>query len=123
MDSFRRAPTMILSLTLGAAAVAIAGQGTATSPLLTPSDMEAFLLKATIADVREAGVGVTGSLRATLTDGTLTHDVHIQSVDVTKSSGRTAGFKDTYRFNVAGYRLARLLGIEVVPMSVEREMN
>ena len=32
-------------------------------------------------------------------------------------------FKDTYRFNLAGYRLARLLGINLVPMSVERTVN
>ena len=32
-------------------------------------------------------------------------------------------FKDTYRFNIAGYRLARLLGINTVPMSVERNVN
>ena len=124
MESFLRTPAMILSLVLCAAAVAVAGQATPfTSPPLTPGDMEAFLLKAKIVAVREAGIGVTGSLRATLTDGTLTHDVHIQSVDVTRSSGQKAGFTDSYRFNIAGYRLARLLGIEVVPMSVEREMN
>jgi hypothetical protein len=32
-------------------------------------------------------------------------------------------FKDTYRYNIAGYRLARLLGINTVPMSVERSVN
>ena len=42
--------------------------------------MEAFLLRAKIVDIREAGGGVTGSQRATLTDGVFTHDVHIQSV-------------------------------------------
>ena len=71
---------------------------------------------------------MTGSRRATLTDGTLTHDVHIQSVDIAKSvfqAGRHTelNFKDTYRFNIAGYRLARLLGINTVPVSVERTVN
>jgi hypothetical protein len=32
-------------------------------------------------------------------------------------------FKDSYRFNIAGYRLARLIGINTVPMSVERSVN
>jgi hypothetical protein len=85
--------------------------------------MEAFLLQAKIVDIREAGGGVTGSQRATLTDGTFTHDVHIQSVDIMKpvfQAGRHTelNFKDTYRFNIAGYRLARLLGLNTVPMSV-----
>jgi hypothetical protein len=129
MDRFRRAPIMTVGLTLFAATVAVSGQGKAlTSSQLTPSEMEAFLLQATIVDIREAGGGVTGSQRATLTDGVFTHDVHIQSVDIAKAvfnAGRYTelNFKDTYRFNIAGYRLARLLGISVVPMSVERTVN
>ena len=29
-------------------------------------------------------------------------------------------FKDTYRYNIAGYRLAQMVGLQTVPMSVER---
>ena len=129
MDPLRRAATVALSLTLSAAALAVAGQGnTPTSPPLSPSEMEAFLSTAKIVEIREAGGGVTGSHRATLTDGTLTHDVHVQSVDITKSifkAGRQIemNFKDSYRFNIAAYRFARLLGINMVPMSVERDLN
>jgi len=129
MDLLRRTPMIAVGLMLGAAAVAFAGQGTALIPSsLTPSEMEAFLLKAQILDVRDAGGGVTGSRRARLTNGTLTHDVHIQTVDIAKpvfeaGAHTELNFKDTYRFNIAGYRLARLLGIETVPMSVERNVN
>ena len=31
-------------------------------------------------------------------------------------------FKDTYRYNIAGYRLSQLLGLDNVPMSVERKV-
>ena len=49
MDRFRRAPIVTLGLTLFAAALAVAGQGNAlTTSQLTPSEMEAFLLKAKI---------------------------------------------------------------------------
>ena len=129
MDRFRRAPIVTLVLTLCAAALASAGQGaTVTSAQLTPSAIETFLQQAEIVDIREAGDGVTGSQRATLTDGTLTHDVHIQSVDITKSIFQARGytelnFKDSYRFNIAGYRLARLLGINTVPVSVQRTVK
>ena len=129
MGRFRRTPIVTLGLTLFAATLALAGQDKAlTSRQLTPSEMEAFLLQAKIVDIREAGGGVTGSQRATLTDGVFTHDVHIQSVDIAKSVFKAGqytelNFKDTYRFNIAGYRLARLLGINVVPMSVERIVN
>jgi hypothetical protein len=129
MGGFCRTPIVPLGLALFAATLAVAGQGHAlTSAQLTPSEMEAFLLQAKIVDIREAGGGVTGSQRATLTDGVFTHDVHIQSVDISQSifkAGRYTelNFKDTYRFNIAGYRLARLLGLNVVPMSVERTVN
>ncbi len=127
MDRVRRTPIVVLGLTLCTTALAF-GQGKAVTNPLTVSEMEAFLLKATILDVRDAGGGVTGSQRARLTDGTLTHDVHIQSVDIAKpvfQAGQhtEVNFKDTYRYNIAGYRLAQLVGITTVPMSVERRVN
>jgi len=118
-----------LCLTLFAATLAAAGQSHAlTRARLTPGEMETFLMQAKIVEIREAGGGVTGSQRATLTDGVFTHDVHIQSIDIAHSvfkAGRYTelNFKDTYRFKIAGYRLARLLGLNVVPMSVERTVN
>jgi hypothetical protein len=129
MDLFRRTPMLAAGLTLTVATLALAGQDKAlTSPLLTPSEMEAFLLKGKIVDVRDAGGGVTGSRRASVTLGSVTHDIHIQTVDVAKpvfQAGQHTelNFKDTYRFNIAGYRLARLVGIDTVPMSVERNVD
>jgi len=99
-----------------------------TAPSLTDEQMEVFLLKARISNQRDAGGGVTASRRATLTDGQLTHDAHIQTVDVAQAvfeAGRNTelNFKDTYRYNIAGYRLAKLIGITTVPMSVERAVD
>jgi hypothetical protein len=90
--------------------------------------METFLQKARISNQRDAGGGVTASRRATLSDGQLTHDAHIQTVDEAKAvfeAGRNTelNFKDTYRYNIAGYRLARLIGLDNVPMSVERAVD
>ena len=95
---------------------------------LTPEQMEAFLKEAKIIDVRDAGNGTTGSRRATLSDGVITHDVHIQVIDDSKAIFRAGAatelnFKDSYRFNIAGYRLARLVGLDNVPMSVERRYD
>jgi hypothetical protein len=128
MDRFRRAP-IVVGLSLVLASVSLAGQDkTLIAPQFTPSEMEAFLLKAKIVDVRGAGGGVTNSQRVKLTDGKVTHDAHVQSVDIAKpvfnaGAHTELNFKDTYRFNIAGYRLARLLGINTVPMSVERNIN
>ena len=90
--------------------------------------MEAFLLKAKVTNRRDAGSGVTGSSRITLSDGRLTHDAHLQAVDVARAvfqAGKASevNFKDTYRYNIAGYRLARLIGLDNVPMSVERNVE
>ena len=90
--------------------------------------MEAFLLKAKVTNRRDAGSGVTGSSRVTLSDGRLTHDAHLQAVDVARAvftAGKASevNFKDTYRYNIAGYRLARLIGLDIVPMSVERNVE
>jgi hypothetical protein len=106
-------------------------QGVAAPPptvALSPEAMEVFLLKARVVNTRDAGSGVTNSRRATLTDGQLTHDAHIQTVDIAQAvfeAGRNTevNFKDTYRYNIAGYRLAKLIGLTNVPMSVERTLE
>ena len=100
-----------------------------TQPVLTLEQMEDFLLNAKILKTREINKGITGTQRATLSDGQVTHDAQIQTVDIaqtvfTPQRGATElNFKDTYRYNIAGYRLARLLGLTNVPMSVERRVE
>ena len=93
---------------------------------LSPQDIEQFLLTAEIVDARPIGKGVTNSWRLTLSDGATTHDAAFQSIEVRKKFARVGRrtemmFADSYHFNIAAYRLARLLGLEdMVPVSVER---
>jgi hypothetical protein len=99
-----------------------------TTVVLAPEQMEAFLLNATIIRTRPAPEGVTRTRRATLSDGTLTHDAQIQVVDQSRAlfeAGKYSevNFKDSYRYNIAAYRLARLLELDTVPMSIEREVE
>jgi hypothetical protein len=104
-------------------------QPSATAPKLTDAQIEDFLLHAKVIKTKSAKKGVTASLRATLTDGTLTHDAHIQDIDqhqqqFTGSNGTTEfDFRDSWSFNVAGYRVDRLIGMNMVPPSVERRWN
>ncbi len=115
-------------LVLCSMVTAYAGQQAAPeTPVLTPEQMQKFLLEAKIVKTRSAGNGVTNSLRATLTDGALTHDAHVQFVDEARSvfeAGKASevNFKDSYRFNIAGYEVAHLLGLKV-PMSLDRNVN
>jgi hypothetical protein len=97
----------------------------APAAALTDAQMEEFLLKAEVVRTRTSKKGVTGTIQATLSDGTLTHDAQIQTVDERKAqfvsaTGTEFNFRDSWAFNVAGYRLDRLLGMNMVPVSVSR---
>ena len=123
---FPAALAAVLVLWLG---VPEPGHAQDDAPALSAAEMEAFLLDAELTDVRDVGTGVTGSQRATASDGRLTHDVHIQTVDISRSRFVARGarvelnFRDSYLYNVAAYRLAVLLGIDNVPMSVLRGVD
>ena len=122
-----RSALLVTLVAVGAQLPAAAGQDPAAPVTLTPAQIETFLLEGRVVSgsARDSGNGTTKSIRVTLTDGVTRHDAHIQSVDVSKpmftAGGRTElNFRDSYKFNVAGYRVARLLGIANVPVSVQR---
>ena len=128
---FARRLAIVAVIWIACVEAAHAGQGAAAPerPALTPAQMEAFLLKARIARMRDTGNNdVTSARRATLVDGTFAHDAHIQLVDVARpvlepKRAVDLNFKDLWRYNIAGYRLAVLLGMDNVPMSVERQVE
>jgi hypothetical protein len=107
--------------TLSLVVLTLSGPLLAQAPALSSEQIEAFLLNATIVSSRKIGKGVTGSQVATMTDGSVTHDAHIQHVNIQKHDARN--FKDQWRYNVAAYRMARLLGLTNVPVSVERRVD
>jgi hypothetical protein len=101
---------------------------TTPAPALTLAEQEEFLLKAKVVRTKGVSTGVTGTLRATLSDGRITHDASIQTIDEFKQRfesdrGTEFNFRDTWRFNVAAYRLDRLLELGMIPPSVERAHN
>jgi hypothetical protein len=103
-------------------------QATTPAPALTVAEQEEFLLKAKVVRTKGVSVGVTGTTRATLSDGRITHDASIQTIDEFKQRfesdrGTEFNFRDTWRFNVAAYRLDRLLELGMIPPSVERAYN
>ncbi len=86
-----------------------------------------FLLTAKVVGSKQTAKGVTQPWRLTLSDGTLTHDASFQPIDehktnVTLASGRTEmNFVDSYKYNVAAYALAELVGLDnMMPVYVER---
>ena len=125
----RRSPASLVAVLVLLLGVPKPAHAQGAAPALSAAEMEAFLLAAELTDIRDVGTGVTGSQRATASDGRLTHDVHIQSVDISRSRFVARGarvelnFRDSYLYNVAAYRLAVLLGIDNVPMSVLRGVD
>ena len=97
-------------------------------PALSDAQKEEFLTSAKIISTRGIDQGVTKPLLATLTDGTLRHDAQIQRVDKELppffgSDGPPVPMRDCWRFNIAAYRIARLLGLNTIPVSVARRYN
>lgn len=98
-----------------------------------PAAQREFLRNAKVVSSKPIGKGITGALRVTLSDGKLTHDASFQSVDEKTSmsdlaQGRMrAGerrFVDSYRYNIAAYELATLLGLgHMMPVTIERTIN
>jgi hypothetical protein len=94
---------------------------------LTKEQIENFLTTAKIIGNKQAGKGITHTYRLTLSDGTTTHDASFQSINETHptmqlSTGTELNFVDSYRYNIAAFRLAELLGLDdIVPVYVERK--
>jgi hypothetical protein len=112
----------LVCLTCGLFAVA------ADEPNLTKEQIRQFLLTAKVVGSKQASKGITHTWRLTLSDGTVTHDASFQPVDEHKamkqlSMGTTEmNFVDSYKYNIAAYALAELLGLDdMVPVYVERK--
>lgn len=91
---------------------------------------EHFLETADIGAEQYAGKGITNSQKAILTEDGISHAAHIQQIDVYmplfkgKDGSEEQDFKDSWKFNVAAYHLAKLLNLTyMVPVSVARTVN
>jgi hypothetical protein len=94
---------------------------------LTKEQIKEFLLTAKVVASKESKKGVTHPTNLTLSNGTITHEASYQTIDEHKSqmkleSGATVfNFVDSYKFNIAAYRLSEMLGIDdMLPVYVER---
>ncbi len=112
---------------LGFALLVFGPVGLYAADELTWEQKEQFLLKAKpVSGPKSAKNGVTDTSRITLSDGKITHDASVQTIDEQRPGvylGET-NFKDSYKFNIAAWKLARMLGIgDMVPPSVKRSFN
>jgi hypothetical protein len=123
--------TLSLFLSIGLAAFAATPPVDANEPSplqLTDQQKEEFLRTAKVLKQRQLSVGVTGTQRLTMTDGKLTLDAHFQRIDESKAvfqgqRGNELIFRDCYKFNVAAYMLDRMIGLNMVPVSIVRRIG
>jgi hypothetical protein len=98
------------------------------SPALSRKEKEEFLANAKIVKSKHVSTGITGTYRVTLSDGRLTHDASVQTIDEAKTTYQTAAgtefnFRDTYVHNMAAYKLDQLIGLNMIPVTVVRKFK
>ncbi len=122
---------IVLVTLLAATSAAVAQEATPTPTpapaklTLSDPEQERFLLEGEIVRRRSASGGRTGTERVTLRLQGQEHDAHIQTIDEQQQQkelvfGSELDFRDSYRNNVAAYRLDRLLGLGMAPVTVAR---
>ena len=130
----RRAATRTGRLSVALAlAFSASIRATAEEPAPPTETQLTFLRTAKVVASRPIGKGITGALRLTLSDGSLTHDAAFQAVDKAstiqdlREGRKRAGelmFVDSYRYNIGAWELARLIGLDyMMPATVERRHN
>jgi len=104
----------------------------APSAELSTDQIRVFLKDARVIRTRTTAKGVTLPKRLTLSDGNIEHDAVFQAIDEHKmvmslgGGGRQTttelNFVDSYKYNIAAYEVARLLGLDhMMPVYVERK--
>jgi hypothetical protein len=88
---------------------------------------EGFLRTARFVSKKAIGTGITHPERYTLTDGTRTFRAVWKTIDEFKrgltsleGGGVILDFNDSYKHEIAAYELDKLLGLDLVPPTVER---
>jgi hypothetical protein len=120
---FRRGPSL-LALLLSFAAPLLSLDPPNVKALKS-EEVELLLREGKVIRSKSLNIGITGTRVVTLTRGDIVHSAHVQVIDESKTTFQTAAgtelnFRDCYKFNIAAYRLDRMLGLNMVPPSVER---
>jgi hypothetical protein len=91
-------------------------------------ELEDFLRSAEVVKIEDIGEGITKPRRVTLRkDGRLCRaifkTVDISSTEIHYTNRLEALFTDKFVYEVAAYRIDRMLGIGLVPVTVIRKIN
>jgi len=120
----RLAPSIALALALALSPVAAFAQA-AAAPVSAKiwldqrTQIEEYLKVAEIVSMEELKVGVTRPSRAMLAPGGLVEAIAFKNVP----PGRPHGFWESYKSEIAAYELDKLLGLDMVPPTVEKRVK
>jgi len=117
-------------LVLAAAVCLVCPRGARASdePNFNKEQIKQFLLTAKVVASKRSEKGLTNPWRLTMSDGTVTHDASFQAINEDRPMQKMANgttevnFADSYKYNMAAYALAELLGMDdMLPVYVERK--
>lgn len=83
------------------------------------AEYEEFLKTAEVVRTEEIGVGVTKPTRCYFAPGGLVESMTLKSI----KPGRYKGYWESYKSEIAAYELDKLLGLEMIPPTVEKRVD
>jgi len=96
------------------------------APLLPSEAAELFLRTGRVVSREPVGEGITASERVTLSDGERELRAIWKTIDeikhgslIRERGGIQRGFTDSYKYEIAAYEVNKLLGLDLVPPTVE----
>jgi hypothetical protein len=98
----------------------------ADTPFATREETEQYLRTAKITKAKTLGTGVTLPMKLTLDDGKVQHFGVFKSIDEHKTgitnlaASSEIDFKDSWMYEIAAYEIDKILGLNMVPVTVER---
>ncbi len=119
----------VLLLVLFFSVASQAQEITPKQPTGTKKELETLLQTAKCIKKKRLGTGVTNPEKVTLDDGTRQFYAIFKTIDESKKGiTQLAGsvefdFKDCWKFEVAAYEVDKLIGLDMVPVTVERTFD
>ena len=109
------------------AAVALLGAQAVEPTSFQGEEIEEFLANANVIDMKGTDVGVTLPRKATLERNSVTHFAIFKTIDKS-TTGQTnpaveVNFQDSWKTEIAAYELDRMIGLRMVPATVERRLS
>jgi hypothetical protein len=83
------------------------------------AELEAILGAAEVTSNEEIGVGVMDPVKVTLEHEGKTYEASFKPI----RRGRHRGFWESYQAEIAAYELDKMLGVDMVPTTIDRQLN